>query len=151
MTNQHFTATIVELQTRPVILIPFNPNEVWGGKQRHIISGLVNGFKIRGPINNEGNQFFLTLGKAWCRDTGLKVGDKADVTLSPEGPQSDKLTPDIVSALDAEPQAKVFFDALATFYRKNYIRWIESAKRPETRSVRIMEMIKLLNAGKKQK
>ncbi len=151
MTTQYFTATIVELQTRTVILIPFNPNEVWGDKQRHLISGFVNGYKIRGPINNDGTQFFLTLGDAWCRGTGLKVGDKADVTLSPEGPQSDHLSPDIVSALDIEPQAKVFFDALATFYRKNYIRWIESAKRPETRAARIKEMVSLLKACKKQK
>lgn len=52
---------------------------------------------------------------------------------------------------DAEPEAKAFFDSLATFYRKNYIRWIESAKRPETRGARIAEMVTLLKAGQKQK
>src|SRR5262249_46650139 len=36
-------------------------------------------------------------------------------------------------------------------YRKNFIRWIESAKREETRAGRIQEMIKLLKAEKKQK
>jgi ATPase subunit of ABC transporter with duplicated ATPase domains len=41
--------------------------------------------------------------------------------------------------------------SLATFYRNGYIRWIESARRPETRQARITEMIGLLKAGKKQR
>jgi len=74
-----------------------------------------------------------------------------DVVLFPEGPQSESLSLDVVSALDAEPQAKAFFESLATFYRNTYIKWIESAKRPETRAARIQEMIVLLKAGRKQK
>jgi uncharacterized protein YdeI (YjbR/CyaY-like superfamily) len=78
-------------------------------------------------------------------------GAVADVVLSPEGPQSELLAPDVTAAFGAEPEAKAFFEALATFYRNNYIKWIENAKRPETRIVRIEEMIELLKAGKKQK
>lgn len=73
------------------------------------------------------------------------------MALSPEGPQSEGLSTDVAEALEAEPQAKAFFESLATFYRNTYIKWIESAKRPETRSARITEMIELLKAGKKQK
>jgi uncharacterized protein YdeI (YjbR/CyaY-like superfamily) len=74
-----------------------------------------------------------------------------DVVLSPEGPQAEGLPTDVAGALDAEPQAKVFFESLATFYRNTYIKWIESARRPETRAARISEMVNLLKAGKKQK
>ena len=51
------------------------------------------------------------------------------VTLTPEGPQVDDLPPDISGALIAEPAAQTFFESLPTFYRKNYLRWIEEAKR----------------------
>ena len=61
------------------------------------------------------------------------------------------LAADITAALNQAPEAKAFFEALATFYRKGYIDWIEGAKRPETRAARIDEMVKLLAAGKKQK
>ena len=74
-----------------------------------------------------------------------------EVTLSPEGPQSETLSSDVIEALESEPQARTFFESLATFYRNTYVKWIESAKRPETRVARIREMIKLLKAGKKQK
>ena len=81
----------------------------------------------------------------------MEAGTKVDVVLSPEGPQSESLSADVAAALDAEPQAKAFFESLATFYRNTYIKWIESAKRPETCTARVNEMIKLLKAGKKQK
>ncbi len=38
---------------------------------------------------------------------------------------------DVVSALDAEPQAKAFFESLATFYRNTYIKWIEAPNDPK--------------------
>ena len=45
-----------------------------------------------------------------------------------------------------------FFDSLAQFYRKAYLRWIDATKRsPAKRAERIAEMIKLLDAGVKQR
>ena len=44
---------------------------------------------------------------------------------------------DLRAALDAQPAAAVFFDAAAPSYRRNVLRWIHSAKRPETRTARI--------------
>jgi uncharacterized protein YdeI (YjbR/CyaY-like superfamily) len=106
---------------------------------------------VRGSLGSDGNQYFLPLGAAWRRDCGLNAGDTVDVILSPEGPQSESLSTDVADALEAEPQAKTFFESLATFYRNTYIKWIESAKRPETRAARIKELIGLLKANKKQK
>lgn len=151
MTSQRFTTTVVKSGTRTFIVIPFDPNEVWGNKQRHYITGTLNGCGVRGSLGCDKEQYFLPLGAVWRRDNGLDVGTVVEVVLSPEGPQSENLSPDIASALEGEPEAKAFFIALATFYRNNYIKWIEGAKRPETREIRIREMIALLKAGKKQK
>ncbi len=73
------------------------------------------------------------------------------MVLTPEGLQADTLASDIVAALESEPEARTFFESLATFYRNGYVRWIESAKRPQTRSARITELLSLLKAGKKQR
>ena len=148
---QRFKAVLMKSGSRVFVPIPFNPNEVWGVKQRHYITGTVNGHGVRGSLGSDGMQYFLPLGAAWRRGCGLDTGDKVDVVLLPEGPQSENLSTDVANALDAEPQAKAFFESLATFYRNTYIKWIESAKRPETRAARIVEMVELLNAGKKQK
>lgn len=151
MKAQYFNTIITKSGTRTYIALPFNPNEVWGVKKRHYITGTVNGHGVRGSLGSDGKQYFLPLGAVWRRDCGLDAGDKVDVVLSPEGPQSESLSPDVADALDAAPQAKAFFESLATFYRNTYIKWIESAKRPETRAARLKEMIELLKAGKKQK
>jgi hypothetical protein len=151
LSTQRFNTTVAKSGSRIYIVIPFDPNEVWGVKQRHHITGSVNGCKVRGSLGSDGDHYFLPLGAAWRRDNGVDAGANVEVVLAPEGPQSDTLSPDVLAALDSEPQAKTFFDSLATFYRNNYIRWIESAKRPETRSARITETIRLLKAGVKQR
>ena len=151
MTTQRFKTTVAKSGSSTYIAIPFNPNEVWGVKQRHHITGSINGWRVRGSLGSDGSQYVLPLGAAWRRDSGVEAGMEVEVVLTPEGPQADALAGDIRAALDSEPQAKAFFESLATFYRNGYIRWIESAKRPQTRSARIAEMLSLLIAGKKQR
>lgn len=55
----------------------------------------------------------------------------------------------IAKALKANPKAWGFFQELAPSYRRHFVGWIHSAKRPETRDKRIRESIALLAAGKK--
>ena len=151
MTTQRFTATIAKTGSRVYVAIPFDPQAEWGTKTRHYVRGTLNGQVIRGSLGSDGAQYFLPLGAAWRRDNGLEAGDKVKVVLEPEGPQTASLAPDVAAALAASPRARTFFDGLATFYRNTYIKWIEGAKRPETRAARLAEMVALLEAGKKQK
>ena len=151
MSSQKFSSSIFANGDKVGIQLPFNPNEVWGKKQRHYVTGSVNGHTIRGLLESDGISYYLLLGAAWRRDDMIDMNALVTVELTPEGPQQDNLAEDIVSALSSDPEARAFFESLATFYRKNYIRWIESAKRPETRAARISEMIQLLKAQKRQK
>ncbi len=95
------------------------------------------------------------ISSAWvqhgCAKAESNQGEKVTVSLGLEGPQEANLAEDIAQALSTNPKAKTFFDGLPTHYRKNYIRWMESAKREETRARRIDEMIRLLEEGKRQK
>jgi hypothetical protein len=132
LTTQSFKSVVSKSGSRVFIPMPFNPNDVWGIKQRHHVTGTVSGHGVRGSLGSDGTQYFLPLGAAWRRGCGIDVGNTVEVVISPEGPQSEGLSSDVIAALEAEPQAKVFFESLATFYRNTYIRWIESAKKPET-------------------
>jgi hypothetical protein len=134
------------------IALPFDPDAAWGARDRHHVTGSVNGFRVRGPLAAEGDSHVLRLGAAWCRDNGLLAGAEVAVTLAPEGPQSELLPDDIAAAFDAEPEARAFFDALATFYRKAYLRWVDATRRrPDLRAERIAEMVRLLKAGVKDR
>jgi hypothetical protein len=153
MSSQHFTATVERASRgRVVIPVPFDPDAVWGSKPRHLIGGTVNQSRVRGVVEPVDDGFGFTLGPAWLRDCGLAVGDTVTVAIEPEGPQRADLAEDVAAALDAHPQAGAFFDSLAQFYRRAYLRWIDATKRrPEQRPQRIAEMIHLLETGRKQR
>jgi uncharacterized protein YdeI (YjbR/CyaY-like superfamily) len=59
------------------------------------------------------------------------------------------LPPYIRNALKTDSQAWEFFRKLAPTHRRDFVVWIHTAKRPETRDRRIRESIRLLAAGKK--
>jgi uncharacterized protein YdeI (YjbR/CyaY-like superfamily) len=67
----------------------------------------------------------------------------------PRPPWSGKLPAYIRDALKQRPKAWSFFESLAPSYRRLYVGWIDSARRPETRLRRLREAIGLLAAGKK--
>jgi hypothetical protein len=137
-------------KARAYIVVPFDPEAEWGARPRYHIRGTIDRHAIRGPLDRSNVGWFLSLGPAYRRDNGLKVGDRVSVTLTLEGPQADALAPDIVSALSADPAAKAFFDGLPTFYRKKYLRWIDATKRsPATRAQRIAELVRLMKASVK--
>ncbi|WP_197093742.1 YdeI/OmpD-associated family protein [Nonomuraea sp. SBT364] len=152
MQEQHYTA-----DSRPggrgrlFVPVPFDPDQVWAPKPVHHVTGTLNGRGIRAVIvEHEGQRGFL-LGPAWQR-CGLQPGGQVSVVLKPEGPQRADLAEDVAAALEASPAAGAFFDSLAQFYLRAYLRWIDATKgRPEVRAQRIAEVVSLLEAGVKQR
>src|SRR5262245_20674257 len=50
---QRFKAAIVTFGNRTYVDIPFDPDDVWGVKERHYVSGSIEGRKIRGLLASE--------------------------------------------------------------------------------------------------
>lgn len=145
---RQFTATVEKLDgSRVGVRLPFVPADAWGERARYHITGTVDRKTIRGELQRLGDDWVLALGPAWRRDNLVGLGDAVSVALSPEGPQETNVAPDIATALAASAQATAFFESMPTFYRKNFMRWIDGAKRPETRAARITEMVGLLERG----
>jgi hypothetical protein len=148
MTVQRFESAVVRAGTKTYVPVPFDPNDTWGWKVRHYVKGTVGGCSIRGLLRSEDGGYALPLGAAWLRDNVIPTSATIHVVLEPDGPQSETLAADIAQALNASPEAETFFQSVAPFYRKNFLRWIDQAKRSETRAARIAEMVKMLEAGK---
>lgn len=153
MESRRFTATVAATGRGGLLVpVPFDPDEVWGTKQRHHVAGTVNGVRVRAVIELAGDRFGFTLGPTSPCRQALTAGDEVTVVLTPEGPQRDDLAADVAAALAAHPEAAAFFDSLAQFYRRGYLRWIDATKRrPDQRPVRIAEMVRLLESGVKQR
>jgi hypothetical protein len=135
-----------------VVAVPFDPDEEWGPKPVHHVTGTVAGHGLRGRIDVVDGERAIVLGPAWWRDRPVDLDAVVDVELAPEGPQRADLPDDVAAALAASPAAGAFFDSLAQFYRRAYLRWIDGTKgRPEERARRIAEVVDLLERGVKQR
>ena len=153
MRVQRFTAPVTAgPKGHAVIVVPFDPDEVWGAKARHPVGGRVNGQRVRGTLTSDGSGWTFILSPMWMRDASVAAGEDVTVELAPEGPQRGDLADDIAAALEANPAAAAFFDTLAQFYRKAYLSWINATtRRPDLRAARIAEVVDLLAAGIKQR
>lgn len=150
---QRFTTVVtVDNRGRAHVPVPFNPDDVWGPKPRHHVTGTLNGAGMRSVIEPADGGRAIVLGPAWCAGVRVTSGEEVDVVLSPEGPQRADLAPDFAAALEEASDAGAFFDSLAQFYRNAYLRYIDATKRrPELRPVRIAEVVELLQDGKKER
>jgi hypothetical protein len=153
MREQRFSAPVaVGPRGRGIVALPFDPDEVWGAKAKHPVGGRIDGRKVRGTVEPGGSGWVFTLPSMWMCDAGVTAGTGVTVELWPEGPQRGDLAGDIAAALEADPAAAAFWDTLAQFYRKAYLRWIDATKRrPDLRPARIAEVVDLLAAGVKER
>jgi len=69
-----------------------------------------------------------------------KAAAREEVTMVP---------PELTAALAENAQARENFEKLAPSYRKQFLYWIGTAKREETRAKRIKTTIKLLVANRR--
>ena len=118
----------------------------------HHVAGTVNGCRVRVTLAPGDGGWAFTLNPSRMRGTGAEVGSEAAIELTPEGPQRGDLADDIAEALAATPAAGAFFDTLAQFYRRAYLRYIDATtRRPDLRAARIAEVVSLLADGIKER
>jgi uncharacterized protein YdeI (YjbR/CyaY-like superfamily) len=58
---------------------------------------------------------------------------------------------DLAQALAADRAARDNFAALSFTHRKEWVRWVEEAKRPETRTARIAKTFESMRVGIKSR
>jgi uncharacterized protein DUF1905 len=113
MASQRFRAVIADgPRDRAVIMVPFDPDEAWGAKADHPVSGTIGGCRFRARLVPTGRGWALTLAPKRLIGMGIAIGDEVTVELAPEGPQRGDLADDIAAALAANPAAGAFFDTL---------------------------------------
>jgi hypothetical protein len=122
-----------------------------GSGKRPAVRVTLGPHTYRTTVAPMGGRFLIPVSAENRALAGLRAGDQVDVELELDtAPRTVELPADLAEALEREPAARRFFDGLAYTQRKEYARWVESAKRPETRERRLAEAVALLLAGRKQ-
>ena len=113
-----------------------------GGGRTPPVRVTVNGVTFAGRIGRRGGQNLVGFSKQARTDVGAEPGQRIRVTIElDEQPREVEVPAELAAALDAEPAARSAFDALAFTHRKEYVRWVEEAKKPETRERRVRETV----------
>ena len=114
------------------------------------VEGTINGHPFRAALEpNTSGSHWLRVNKAMLKGAGAHAGDT--VRLAILGPEPEPTVPaDLWATLTASHEAKTLWDDLTTMGRRDWVRWIESAKQPETRTRRVIRTIEQLSSGKRR-
>jgi hypothetical protein len=114
------------------------------------VEGTMNGHPFRAPLEpNPSGGHWLRVNQAMREGAGADAGDT--VKLAILGPEPEPTLPaDLRAALAASPEAKRLWKNLTPLGRRDWIRWVVSAKKPETRARRVTRTVEQLSAGKRR-
>lgn len=129
------------------VTIPFDVESTFG-KKRVKVAATIEGVPYRGSLVRMGTDcHILGIRKDIREQIGKGIGDEIEVTVAEDTEERvAAVPPDLAAALEKSPEAKINFEKLSYSHQKEYINWIEEAKRAETRQVRIERAIaKLVN------
>jgi len=114
------------------------------------VEGTINGHPFRAPLEpNASAGHRLQVNKAMRRGADADEGDA--VTLAILGSEPDPTVPaDLRAPLAASQEAKSLWKDLTSMGRRDWIRWIVSAKTPETRARRVRRTVEQLSEGKRR-
>ena len=130
------------------ITIPFDVEKVFGSK-RVPVKATVNGAIYRGSIVRMSGKYMLGIPKAFREEAGIAAGDNIVITLEPDtAPREVHVPADLAKAIK-KAGVSAAWDKLSYTHRKEHVRAVEEAKRPETRIKRIEKAVEMLAAKKK--
>lgn len=149
-----FDAIIQQAGAINAAFVPFDfSTEKLFGKKGQVKVKVIFDDKVeyRGSLSKmKSDCHLLGLTQAIRKKLGKSFGDQVHVKLWEDlEERTVEITNDIQQVFDQNPNAKELFDAMSYTHRKEYIRWIEEAKKPVTRENRKEKMIEMILAGKK--
>jgi hypothetical protein len=144
--------TTVELggKTATGLQVPDEIVDALGAGRRPAVVVTVNGYSYRTTVASMGGRFMVPLSAENRSPAGVAAGDEVDVGIVvDDAPRETAAPADLAAALTAAPEAASFFEGLAPSHRKEWVRWIEDAKKPETRQARLEKTVTALREGRK--
>lgn len=116
------------------------------------VEGTINGHPFRAALEPDGERgHWLKVNRKAREAAGADVGDVVTLEIKSAREEPEPRVPaDLRKALAAAPQARALWSDITPIARRDWIHWIISAKRPETRARRIDNACDMLAAGKRR-
>src|SRR3954454_14107956 len=141
-----FTTTI-ELggKTATGFAVPDAVVDALGSGKRPKVEVTIGRYSYRTTVARMDGRFMIPLAAEHREAAGVAAGDEVKVDLVLDTERREVAVPDdLAAALQQVPNARRTFDALAYSHRKEWVRAVEDAKKPETRQRRIEKCLEAM-------
>lgn len=110
------------------------------------VRGTVDGVAYRSSLMKYSGRFHMGVHKATLAAAGVKAGDTVAIAieLDDEPLPGDTLPRELVAAFRKDARARAAWERLAPSHRREHVKAIDEAKKPETRKTRIERTLKML-------
>lgn len=128
------------------LLVPDDVAERAKLAYRARVRGTIDGVAYRSSLMKYSGRFHMGVHKATLAAAGKKAGDTVAVAieLDEEPLPGDTLPPELVAAFRTDARARAAWEKLAPSHRREHVKAIDEAKKPETRKTRIERTLKML-------
>ena len=139
------TTVLLGGKTATGLPVPADVIEQLGAGRAPKVRVTVGGHSYRSTIGVRGGQFLIPLSAEHRSAAGVAAGDEVDVDIELDtAPREVEVPADLADALATDAEARRLFDGLPPSHRKEYVRWIEEAKKAETRRTRVEKTLQRL-------
>lgn len=149
--KQTFTAVIQNAGGGGAFVeVPFDVEKEFDSK-RPKVKAMIEGVLYRGILTRMGTERHLLIVLKEIREQiGKTFGDEITITVEPDTePRMVEVPAELKKAFKTEKEAKAFFEKLSYTHQREYVMWINEAKREETRQNRIAKTVEMLKKGKR--
>ena len=112
------------------------------------VEGTLKGFPFRATLEPDGQGgHWLKVDRKLREAAGAEAGDIVTLEIAPVAEEPEPTVPaDLRKAFAAAPKARALWSDITPIARRDWIQWITSARRPETRARRIDNACAMLAA-----
>lgn len=134
------------------LTLPKNASAKLPSRGMASVEGTINGSPFRATLEPDGQgSHWLKVDRKMRKAVGADAGDVVTLEITPARTEPEPKVPaDLRKALAAAPKALALWSDITPIARRDWIHWITSGKRAETRAIRIEKACSMLAAGKRR-
>ncbi len=152
MAAKRFTVELERVgKTGTMFRVPFDLEEAFG-RARPPVLVTIRGHVWRTTPGVYDGVGHIVVNRSVKAATGVDAGESVEVAMELDtAPRTVTVPEDLAEALAGDEAAREAFERLSFTHRREYVEWIEEAKRPETRSRRVAETVERARQGEPQR
>jgi hypothetical protein len=131
------------------VVVPADVAAAAGLKYGARVRGTVNGAAYRSSLMKYSGVFHMGVHKATLAAAGLSGGERVTVTieLDDQPLPTDVVPPDLAKAIAARAGTRAAWARLSPAHKREHVKHVIDAKKPETRARRIVATIEVLRSS----